>query len=99
MARSTDEIQADIALTRQLIERQFDALARHLPRRWWMPYVAVAGALAAGMALSRVPMLRLVSVGARGVQTGLAVASALAAVDRVMAVRRSSPRVAHRRAA
>jgi hypothetical protein len=99
MARSTDEIQADIALTRQLIERQFDALARHLPHRWWMPYVAVAGALVAGMALSRVPMLRLVNVGARGVQTGLAVASMLAAVDRFMAARRQSPRVARRRAA
>jgi hypothetical protein len=33
------------------------------------------------------------------VQTGLAVASMLAAVDRFMAARRQSPRVARRRAA
>lgn len=89
MARRTDEIQADIALTRQLLERQLDALTRRLPRRWWMPYAAFAGALGVGLLLSRVPLGALVNTGARTVRTGLTVASTLAAVDRFMAARRA----------
>jgi hypothetical protein len=88
MARSTGEIQADIALTRRLIERQLDSLESKIPRRWWTPYALVAGGLALGLVASRLPLLRLVGTGARTVQTGLSVAGALAAVDRFMAERR-----------
>jgi hypothetical protein len=85
MARSTAEIQADIAVTRRLIERQLDSLQRRVPRAWWTPYAAVAGALAAGVVLSRVPLLTLVQTAVRTVQAGLAVVGVVAAVDRFVA--------------
>jgi hypothetical protein len=99
MARSTDEIQADIALTRQLIERELDALGRRLPDRWWIPYAAIAGGFAVGLVLSRVPMLTLISTAARTAQTGLALASAVAAMDRLLAARRGTATTERRRAA
>jgi hypothetical protein len=91
MARSPAEIQADIAVTRRLVERQLDAIERSLPRGSWVPYASVVGALAVGFLLSRVPFLRLVNVGARTVQTGLVVAHMLALVDRHVAERRRWP--------
>ena len=94
MARSTVEIQADIAVTRRLIETQLDGLRRRLPDRWWTPYAMLAGALLAGVIVSRVPMFKLVGTGARTVQAGLAVASTIAAVDRFLA-----ERPGHRKAA
>jgi uncharacterized protein (DUF2062 family) len=80
MARSPAEIQADIAVTRRLVERQLDAVERRVPHGWWVPYASVAGALAVGLLLSYVPFFRLVSVGARATKTGLAVAPALSLV-------------------
>ncbi len=88
MARSPAEIQADIAVTRRLVERQLDAMERYVPRAWWVPWAAVVTALAAGVLLSRLPFLRLVSLGTRTVQTGLAVAGTVATVDRFVAGRR-----------
>jgi len=88
MARSPAEIQADIAVTRRLVERQLDALERYVPRAWWVPYAAVVAALATGVLLSRLPFLRLVTLGTRTVQTGLAVAGTAATVDRFVAERR-----------
>jgi Protein of unknown function (DUF3618) len=94
MARSPAEIQADIAVTRRVIERQLDALGHAVERRWWAPYATVVGGLAVGFLLSRMPLGRVIGVGARTVQTGLAVASALAAIDRFVAERRRLPRAA-----
>lgn len=94
MARSPAEIQADIALTRRLIERQLTELERAIPRRWWLPYALLAGGLAVGVVLSRVPVLALLTAGARTVQTGLAVAGTVAAVDRFLADRRGDRRAA-----
>ena len=94
MARSTAEIQADIAVTRRLIERQLDAVRRRLPDRWWTPYAVLTGALVVGVLVSRVRMFTLVGTGARAVHAGLAVASTVAAVDRFLA-----ERPAHRKAA
>lgn len=88
MARDPAEIQADIALTRRVIEQQLDALSRKLPRAWWTPWALGAGALVLGLALSRLPVLKLVSTGARTVQTGITVAGTVAAVDRFMAEQR-----------
>jgi uncharacterized protein (DUF2062 family) len=88
MARSPAEIQADIALTRRAVERQLDAVTRHVPRAWWTPYAAAVAALAAGVLLSRVPLLRLLTLGARTVQTGLTVAGTVSAVDNFVAERR-----------
>ena len=94
MARSTAEIQAEIAVTRRLIEGQLDGLRRRVPDRWWTPYALLGGALVAGVVIAQVPLLRLVGTGARAVQAGLTIASTVAAVDRFFA---ESP--AHRKAA
>jgi hypothetical protein len=88
MARNPVEIQADIAQTRRVIEHQLDALTRRVPHGWWIPCVTGAGAFTVGLLLSRLPMLRLVALGARTVQAGIAVAGTVAAVDRFLAGRR-----------
>jgi len=87
MARSPAEIQAEIAVTRRLIESQLEGLRRRVPDRWWMPYAVLAGALVAGAVVSRVPLLKLVGTGARAVKMGLLIASTVAAVDRFIAER------------
>ena len=88
MARSPAEIQADIALTRRVIETQFDAISRKVPRGWWTPWAVAAAGLATGLLMSRLPFLKVVGLGARTVQTGIAVAGTVAAVDRFLAERR-----------
>jgi hypothetical protein len=87
MARSPAEIQADIAVTRRVVEQRLDGLRRRLPDRWWMPYAMLAGALVTGALLSRVPLLRLVGTGTRAVNAGLMIASTVASVDRFVAQR------------
>jgi len=66
-------------VTRRVIERQLDALGHVVEGRWWAPYAVVAGAFAVGFLLSRMPIGRVVGISARAVQTGLAVATTLAA--------------------
>jgi hypothetical protein len=48
----------------------------------------VAGGIAVGFVLSRMPLGRLVGIATGTVQTGLALATALSAVDRFVADRR-----------
>ena len=48
MARSPAEIQADIALTRRVIERQLDALTPRVPRVWRNPWAMAAVGLGVG---------------------------------------------------
>jgi hypothetical protein len=87
MARSTAEIQAEIAVTRQQIEGQLDGLRRRVPDRWWLPYAVLGGALVVGIVISRIPVLKLVRTGTRAVNAGLLIASTASAVDRFMAER------------
>lgn len=87
MARSTAEIQAEIAVTRQQIEGQLEALRRRVPDRWWVPYAVLAGALVTGAVISFVPLTKLLGTGTRAVKAGLSVASTVAAVDRFIAER------------
>ena len=91
MARSPAEIQADIALTRRVIERQLDALTPHVSLVWHQPWAVVAAGLTVGLALSRVPLLRLVGTGARVAQAGIAIAGTAAAVDRFLSPRPQRP--------
>ncbi len=88
MARSPAEIQADIALTRAVIEDRLDALSRRVPRTTWLPWLVGAGALGLGLLLSRLPLLRTIGLGAQAVQAGIAVAGTVAAVDRFLAAHR-----------
>ena len=88
MARSAAEIQAEIAVTRRHVERQLDAVERRLPSGWWVPYASAAGALAVGLLLSRVPFFRLVGLGTRAIQTGLAVAPTVVLIRRYVAEHR-----------
>jgi len=88
MARSADEIQADMAFTRRLIEHQLDSLAGRVPRTPWAPWLVGTGALALGLVLSRLPLLRTVGVGARTLKALITVAGTVAAVDRFLAERR-----------
>jgi hypothetical protein len=81
-------------VTRRVIERQLDALGHVVEGRWWAPYAIVVGGLAVGFLISRMPLGRVVGISARAVQTGLAVASTLAAVDRFVAERRRLARAA-----
>ena len=88
MARSPAEIQADIALTRRVIETQLEAISRKVPRAWWTPWALAAGGLVAGLLMSRLPVLKMIGLGARTVQTGLTVAGTVAAADRFLSERR-----------
>ncbi len=90
MARSPAEIQADIALTRRLIETRLEALHRRLPHAWWTPWLVLGSAFGAGMLLSQVPAVRVLGIGAKTIRTGLQVVAALAAVERFIAERRGA---------
>ena len=91
MARSPAEIQADMALTRRVIERQLDALTPRVSLMWRQPWAVVTAGLTVGLALSRAPLLRLVGTGARVAQTGIAIAGTAAAIDRFLSLRRRRP--------
>jgi len=86
-------------VTRRQIETQLDGLRRRVPDRWWVPYAVLAGALVAGVVLSRVPALRLVGTATRAVKAGMTIASTVAAVDHFMAERSARERPARRKAA
>jgi len=75
-------------VTRRRVERQLDAVERRVPRGWWVPYASAAGALAVGLLLSRMPFFRLVGIGTRAIQTGLAVAPTVALIRRYVAEHR-----------
>jgi hypothetical protein len=81
-------------MTRRQIESQLDGIRRRVPDRWWLPYAVLAGALVAGVVVSRVPVLKLIGTGARAVKTGMMIASTVAAVDRFIAERPSRRKAA-----
>lgn len=93
MARNTGAIQADIEVTRRLIERQLDTIQRRVPNGSWTSHAALAGAATFGFLLSWVPFMRLIGASARTVRMGVSVGSTLLAVDRFLAARRT-PRAA-----
>jgi hypothetical protein len=68
MARSTADIQAEIALTRDLIERRLDALGRRAPRPLVVALALVAAGALTGVLLSRLPLIPVLSASARTVR-------------------------------
>jgi hypothetical protein len=89
MARSAGEVKADIALTRQVIERDLDALHLRVPKRSWVSYSWLAGGVAAGLLLSQAPLLTLVNGGLRIAQLGTAILAMVGTLERVLAGVRS----------
>ena len=83
MARSAGEIQADIALTRKLVEQDVDAIRSRLARRRWAPYV-VGGVVLAGILLAKTPVARFAGAGVRLIRVGLGVVVAVATVERLL---------------
>lgn len=88
MARSLAEIQADIALTRRLIEQDVDALRARLDRPPWGPAVVVGSVVLAGVVLARLPVGRLLVTGARAIRAGLSLATTVAVAGQVWRRRR-----------
>ena len=84
MARSTGEVQADIALMRRAIERKLDALHDRLPARWWLSYAWLAGGFATGLLLSRVPLLAMTASALRLAQLGLGLVATMKSVQHVL---------------
>jgi hypothetical protein len=80
MARSTAEIQADIALTRRHIETQLDHLEQRLTRRGRTLGIVLGGAFVAGLLLSQLPVLRLLRLTAGVARAGATVAGTIAAL-------------------
>jgi len=74
-----------------VIERQLDALTPHVLLVSRQPWAVGATGLTIGLALSRVPLLRLVGIGARMVQTVIAIAGTAAAIERFLFPRRQRP--------
>lgn len=85
MARSAGEVKTDIALTRQGIQRDLEALHRHVPKRSWLSYAWLAGGLAVGMGLSRVPVLAVVSQGLRMIQFAATLMGIVAMFEPILA--------------
>jgi len=92
MARSAGEVKADIALTRAVIERDLEALHRHVPKRSWLSYSLLAGGVTAGLLLSRTPVLTMVSQGLRMIQLGATIMGIVAMLESVLTEARSDHR-------
>jgi hypothetical protein len=97
MARSPAEIQAEIRLNRRAVEAHLDLLERRLSLRRWAPYAAIGGALLTGLALSRLPVLRLIRVALgtmAALLTAIRVAEASGRLLRALAEREGPARAA-----
>jgi hypothetical protein len=84
MARSTAEIQAEIAVTRDVIESRLDDLQRRAPRPLWIALGLLGAGALVGAVLMRAPVLRVLGVSARTLQAGIGVATAVAALRRAL---------------
>jgi uncharacterized membrane protein YfcA len=96
MARNTAEIQAEIAVTRDVIESRLDALQRRAPRPLWIALGLLGAGAVVGAALGRVPILRVLGVSARALQAGIGVVTAVAAIRHVLSGERRHSGDAHR---
>jgi hypothetical protein len=91
MARSTAEIQTEIAVTRDVIESRLDALERGAPRPLWIVLALVGAGALGGVLMVRLRVFRLLGASARTVQAGIGVATAVASLRRALAARRRRP--------
>jgi hypothetical protein len=71
VARSATEIQAEIRLTRRAIEGHLNALDERTAFRRWAPFALASSAVLAGLALSRLPVLRVIRVALATMAAGV----------------------------
>jgi hypothetical protein len=78
MGRTATEVRNDVALAGRLVVDAFEEVRR----RGWLPWVPVAAALVAALALRKRPVANVAERAGRTAERALQVAGALAAIER-----------------
>ena len=78
MGRTATEVRNDVALAGRLVGDALEAARR----RGWLPWIPVAAAVVAGVALWRRPVANVVEKAGATAELALQVAGALAAIER-----------------
>ena len=78
MGRTATEVRDDVALAGRLVVDAFEEVRR----RGWLPWIPLAAAVMAGLALRKRPMLDVAERAGRTAERALQVAGALAAIER-----------------
>ncbi|PYN09613.1 MAG: hypothetical protein DME02_02690 [Candidatus Rokuibacteriota bacterium] len=78
MGRTATEVRDDVALAGRLVVDAFEEVRR----RGWLPWIPLAAAVMAGLALRKRPMSDVAERAGRTAERALQVAGALAAIER-----------------
>jgi len=78
MGRTATEVRDDVALAGRLVVDAFEEVRR----RGWLPWIPLAAAVMAGLALRKRPMSDIAERAGRTAERALQVAGALAAIER-----------------
>ena len=78
MGRTATEVRHDVALAGRLVVDAFEAARR----RGWLPWIPVAAAVLAALALRKRPVVDVAERAGRTAERALQVAGALAAIER-----------------
>jgi hypothetical protein len=78
MGRTTTEVRDDVALAGRLVVDAFEEVRR----RGWLPWIPVAAAVVAALALRKRPVANVADRAGRTAERALQVAGALAAIER-----------------
>ena len=78
MGRTATEVRDDVALAGRLVVDAF----KEVRRRGWLPWIPLAAAVMAGLALRKRPMSDVAERAGRTAERALQVAGALAAIER-----------------
>ena len=78
MGRTATEVRDDVALAGRLVVDAFEEVRR----RGWLPWIPIAAAVVAGLALRRRPVADVAERAGRTAERALQVAGALAAIER-----------------
>jgi len=78
MGRTATQVRDDVALAGRLVVDAFEEVRR----RGWLPWIPLAAAVMAGLALRKRPMSDVAERAGRTAERALQVAGALAAIER-----------------
>jgi hypothetical protein len=78
MGRTATKVRDDVALAGRLVVDAFEEVRR----RGWLPWIPLAAAVMAGLALRKRPMSDVAERAGRTAERALQVAGALAAIER-----------------